>query len=101
MSRTELDWAQVVMLVVMLVAFGFMVVKMLWGVLCQLWGNAFEGMADQGDDWSPFPWSGKPKRKCIYVLPKRNPLIEIIVDPSRPAWHSAVGVELASREVGA
>ena len=77
------------------------VIKASWLVLCRAWGNAFEGMADQGDDWSPFPWSGKPERTSIWVIPQRTPLIEIIVDPSRPAWHSAVGVELAGREVGA
>jgi len=99
-TRTELDWPQVVMLVLMLMAFGFLFLKMLWGVICQLWGNAFEPIADQGDDWSPFPWSGKPDRTSIWVIPQRNPMIEIIVDRSRPAWHSAVGVELACREVG-
>jgi len=100
-SQLKLEWMTFPVMLLGIAFLAVMLLKGMWIIICRAWGTAFEGMADQGDDWSPFPWSGKPERKCIYVLPKRNPLIEIIVDPSRPAWHSAVGVELAGREVGA
>ena len=59
-------------------------------------------VADKGDDWAPFPWLGrdpKPGRTSFWVIPPRQPLIEVIIDQTRPAWHSGVGVELAGREV--
>jgi hypothetical protein len=99
-SDLKVVWPEVVMFVGISAICVGGAVAMLWLVLCRVWGNAFEPIADQGDDWSPFPWSGKPDRTSIWVIPQRNPMIEIIVDRSRPAWHSAVGVELACREVG-
>jgi hypothetical protein len=67
-------------------------------------GGMYDGgasvIADQGDDWAPFPvdWIGsKPGRAAVWVIPPRHRMIEIVVDGSRPAWHSAVGVEIATR----
>jgi hypothetical protein len=58
-------------------------------------------IADQGDDWSVFPWSVRDEKpaETIWVIPRRQPPTRVVIDRSRPAWHSAVGVELAGREV--
>lgn len=59
-------------------------------------------IADQGDDWSPFPSSVreiKAGRATVLLRPHWFSFV-IGIRESQPVWHSAVGVELAGREVG-
>ena len=103
---SKADWHETILalggpIAVGIITFGVML-AMFW--LWDRWKTVFGGMydngesliADQGDDWSPFPWSGrdpKPGRTSFWVIPPRQPLIEIQIDPTRPAWHSAVSVQ--------
>ena len=93
--------------------FGFVVcfaiglaARWLYSQLKQTIGGMYDSgeslTADQGDDWTPFPWLGrsiKAAQTRVWVIPQRQPLIEVVIDQTRPAWHSSVGVELAGREV--
>ena len=53
-------------------------------------------IADQGDDWAPFPCDGQesePVRTVVWVIGTPRWPIEVTIDETRPAWHSAVGVQ--------
>jgi|GEM_PF-3214790 hypothetical protein len=103
---SKADWHETILslggpIAVGIITFGVMLAMFwLWDRLKRIIDGTYSALlseiADQGDDWSPLPWSGrdpKPGRTSFWVIPPCEPRIQIQIDPTRPAWHSAVSVQ--------
>ena len=76
---SKADWQETILslggpIAVGIITFGVML-AIFW--LWDRWKTVFGGMYDNAEP----------------VIPPRQPLIEIVLDPTRPAWHSAVSVQ--------